>query len=41
MTAVTKIEAILYLKGQPLSIGEIAECAAYDHATVKGGIGKL
>ena len=41
MTAVTKIEAILYLKGQPLSIGEIAECAAYDHATVKEGIGKL
>ena len=41
MTAVTKIEAILYLKGQPLSIGKIAEYAAYDSATVKEGIGKL
>ena len=41
MTAVTKIEAILYLKGQPLSIGEIAECAAYDRATVEEGIHKL
>ena len=41
MTAATKIEAILYLKGQPLSVGEIAECAACDRATVEEGIIEL
>jgi segregation and condensation protein B len=34
----TKIEAILYLKGQPLSIAEIAEYAGCDRATVEEGI---
>ena len=37
----TKIEAILYLKGKPLSIGEIAEYAACDRATVEEGIIEL
>ncbi|MBN3885216.1 MAG: SMC-Scp complex subunit ScpB [Nostoc sp.] len=37
----TKIEAILYLKGKPLSLGEIAEYAACDRATVKEGIIEL
>ena len=41
MTAATIIEAILYLKGQPLSVGEIAECAACDRATVEEGIIEL
>jgi segregation and condensation protein B len=34
----TKIEAILYLKGQPLSIAEIAEYAGCDRVTVEEGI---
>jgi segregation and condensation protein B len=37
----TKIEAILYLKGKPLSLGEIAEYAACDRATVEEGIIEL
>ncbi|BAT52206.1 condensin subunit ScpB [Nostoc sp. NIES-3756] len=37
----TKIEAILYLKGKPLSTGEIAEYAACDRATVEEGIIEL
>ncbi|MBD2387412.1 SMC-Scp complex subunit ScpB [Cylindrospermum sp. FACHB-282] len=37
----TKIEAILYLKGKPLSLGEIAEYAACDRATVQEGIIEL
>ncbi|BAB76865.1 SMC-Scp complex subunit ScpB [Anabaena sp. FACHB-709] len=37
----TKIEAILYLKGKPLSVGEIAEYAACDRATVEEGIIEL
>ncbi len=41
MNAATKIEAILYLKGKPLSIGEIAEYAACDRATVESGIIEL
>ena len=38
MSAATKIEAILYLKGKPLSLGEIAEYAACDRGTVEEGI---
>ena len=34
----TKIEAILYLKGQPLTIAEIAEYAGCDRATVEEGL---
>lgn len=41
MTTATKIEAILYLKGKPLSLGEIAEYAACDRATVEEGILEL
>ncbi|MEA5506259.1 SMC-Scp complex subunit ScpB [Halotia wernerae UHCC 0503] len=37
----TKIEAILYLKGKPLSLGEIAEYAACDRATIEEGIIEL
>ncbi|AFZ26404.1 condensin subunit ScpB [Cylindrospermum stagnale PCC 7417] len=37
----TKIEAILYLKGKPLSLGEIAEYAACDRATAAEGIIEL
>jgi segregation and condensation protein B len=37
----TKIEAILYLKGKPLSLGEIAEYAACDRATVEESIIEL
>lgn len=36
-----KIEAILYLKGKPLSISEIAEYARSDRATVEIGIMEL
>ncbi|MBV9387451.1 MAG: SMC-Scp complex subunit ScpB [Chroococcidiopsidaceae cyanobacterium CP_BM_ER_R8_30] len=36
-----KIEAILYLKGQPLSIAEIAEFAGCDRATVLDGLLEL
>ncbi len=38
MNAATKIEAILYLKGKPLSISELAQYAACDRATVEEGI---
>ena len=38
MNSTTKIEAILYLKGKPLSIGEIAEYAACDRASAEEGI---
>jgi segregation and condensation protein B len=41
MTTATKIEAILYLKGKPLSVGEIAEYAACDRATVEEGLLEL
>ncbi|NJM70568.1 MAG: SMC-Scp complex subunit ScpB [Scytonema sp. RU_4_4] len=41
MNAATKIEAILYLKGKPLSVSEIAEYAACDRATVEEGIIEL
>jgi segregation and condensation protein B len=37
----TKIEAILYLKGKPLSLGDIAEYAACDRATASEGILEL
>lgn len=37
----TRIEAILYLKGQPLSIAEIAEYASCDRATVEEGLIEL
>jgi segregation and condensation protein B len=37
----TKIEAILYLKGQPLSIAEIAEYALCDRAEVEAGLIEL
>lgn len=37
----TKIEAILYLKGKPLSISEIAEYASCDRATAEDGILEL
>jgi segregation and condensation protein B len=37
----TKIEAILYLKGKPLSLVEIAEYAACDRATAEEGIIEL
>jgi segregation and condensation protein B len=41
MTTATKIEAILYLKGKQLSLGEIAEYAGCDRATVEEGIMEL
>ncbi|WP_414624026.1 SMC-Scp complex subunit ScpB [Calothrix sp. CCY 0018] len=41
IVAASKIEAILYLKGKPMSIGEIADCAKCDRATVEEGIIKL
>ncbi|MDJ0552894.1 MAG: SMC-Scp complex subunit ScpB [Microcoleaceae cyanobacterium MO_207.B10] len=37
----SKIEAILYLKGQPLSISEIAEIAKCDRAEVKDALIEL
>lgn len=37
----TKIEAILYLKGQPLSIAEIADYAGCDRAAVEEGLIEL
>jgi segregation and condensation protein B len=37
----TKIEAILYLKGQPLSLSEIAECAACDRAVAEEALLEL
>jgi segregation and condensation protein B len=41
MTIATKIEAILYLKGKPLSLSEIAEYAGCDRAAVEEGIIEL
>jgi segregation and condensation protein B len=41
MTTATKIEAILYLKGKPLSLSEIAEYAGCDRATAEEGIIEL
>lgn len=41
INAATKIEAILYLKGKPLSISEITEYAACDRATAEEGIIEL
>lgn len=41
MTTATKIEAILYLKGKPLSLSEIAEYAGCDRATAEEGIMEL
>jgi segregation and condensation protein B len=41
MNAATKIEAILYLKGKPLSISEIAEYAACDRNSVEEGLIEL
>lgn len=37
----TQIEAILYLKGQPLSIAEIAECAGCDRADAEDALLEL
>lgn len=37
----TQIEAILYLKGQPLSVAEIAACASCDHASAKEALLEL
>ncbi|MDY7013506.1 MAG: SMC-Scp complex subunit ScpB [Cyanobacteriota bacterium] len=37
----TKIEAILYLKGQPLLLGEIAEWAGCDRAAAEEGLLEL
>jgi segregation and condensation protein B len=37
----TKIEAILYLKGQPLTINELAELTQGDRSTVQDGIIEL
>jgi segregation and condensation protein B len=37
----TKIEAILYLKGQPLTIAELAELTQSDRSTVQDGIIEL
>ncbi len=41
IVAASKIEAILYLKGKPLSIGEIADYAKCDRATAEEGIIEL
>ena len=41
IVAASKIEAILYLKGKPMSIGEIADCAKCDRATAEEGIIEL
>ena len=37
----TKIEAIRYLKGEPLSLAESAECAGCDRATAEEGLIEL
>lgn len=37
----TKIEAILYLKGQPLSLAELAEYAGCDRAIAEEGLIEL
>lgn len=37
----TQIEAILYLKGQPLSIAEISELAGCDRADVEDALIEL
>lgn len=41
MKLVTKIEAILYIKGQPLSLEEISELAACDRADTEEAIIEL
>ncbi len=41
MNAATKIEAILYLKGKPMLVSEIAEYAACDRVTAQEGIIEL
>ncbi|MDH6060787.1 SMC-Scp complex subunit ScpB [Chrysosporum bergii ANA360D] len=41
MTTATKIEAILYLKGKPLSLSEIADYAGCDRRTAEQGIMEL
>lgn len=41
IVAASKIEAILYLKGKPMSIGEIADCAKCDRATAESVIIEL
>lgn len=41
MRLATKIEAILYLKGQPLSLGELAECAGCDRSEVEDAMIEL
>ena len=41
IVAASKIEAILYLKRKPMSIGEIADCAKCDRATAEEGIIEL
>ncbi|PSF38609.1 SMC-Scp complex subunit ScpB [Aphanothece hegewaldii CCALA 016] len=41
MRLATKIEAILYLKGQPLSLTEIAECAKCDRFEAEDAIIEL
>lgn len=41
MHLAAKIEAILYLKGQPLSVAEIAEYAGCDRATAEEGLIEL
>ena len=41
LATATKIEAILYLKGKPLSLSEIAEYASCDRAAAEEGIIEL
>lgn len=41
LSLATKIEAILYLKGQPLSIAEIADYAGCDRNTAESGLIEL
>jgi segregation and condensation protein B len=41
MRLTSKIEAILYLKGQPLSIAQIAEFAGCDRQAAKAGLSEL
>ncbi|NET48554.1 MAG: SMC-Scp complex subunit ScpB [Merismopedia sp. SIO2A8] len=41
MPITSKLEAILYLKGQPLSIARLAEYAGCDRKTAEGGLMEL
>ncbi|MGF1495556.1 MAG: SMC-Scp complex subunit ScpB [Elainellaceae cyanobacterium] len=41
MSLASKIEAVLYLKGQPLSVGKIAEYAGCDRQAVEEGLIEL